>query len=517
MAAPVLAKTNRSIRRIQIERRDIFADGDSLLWYERLANRLHVLTKAGVIRRELTFREGEVLHPWFLEESERNLRQLGFLGTVKITADTLNDSGCTVRVRTQDQWSTELAASAQGGGGAYVLRLSGSEKNLFGWGKTIEAAYEKTDLRNQWNASVLDPRLFGSRLSAELAYEKTSEGKAVAGRLALPLFSIRSRYGFSLALSRQTDILRFFDKGEEAIFYNFRMINFSFRAVRSFGDSLKFDPFFLTEYAERDFSGPFRFAGFAGDPASVVANYVFPEPKATRLGLGLQVHRSRFMEGRFYDNFGNVEDIGLGPSGEISFAGSHQRLNSTRTRWSPALLLNHTRSFGSAHLVRLTFSVENDFLSDRWEGARTSARFIHYWRWGTRQTLAWQIRYVAITGVNRVGQLLLGGDNGLRGYDARRFSGNKRLLVNFEQRLFAPVEILTVGLGAVAFVDFGSAWSPGTAPALSSLRSDAGVGLRLGLLKSYGFKVLRLDWAKALNEPGSSFSFGTGMTFGLNL
>jgi outer membrane translocation and assembly module TamA len=93
--------------------------------------------------------------------------------------------------------------------------------------------------------------------------------------------------------------------------------------------------------------------------------------------------------------------------------------------------------------------------------------------------------------------LVLGGSNGLRGYDINQFAGKARLLAHLELRT-RPLHLLRFyRLGAVAFWDAGDA-----AASVSDLGLNhaVGVGLR-SLIPQLDTLVIRLDWAFALNGP----------------
>jgi hemolysin activation/secretion protein len=102
-------------------------------------------------------------------------------------------------------------------------------------------------------------------------------------------------------------------------------------------------------------------------------------------------------------------------------------------------------------------------------------------------------------------QLLLGGDNGLRGYPLRFQGGEGRWIVTAEQRLFSnwyPFRLFNVG-GAF-FYDVGATWgdNPTGTPSRGTLQ-DAGFGLRLGNSRSALGNVLHVDVAFPLNADKS--------------
>jgi hemolysin activation/secretion protein len=94
-------------------------------------------------------------------------------------------------------------------------------------------------------------------------------------------------------------------------------------------------------------------------------------------------------------------------------------------------------------------------------------------------------------------QILLGGDNGLRGYPLRYQGGTERALFSVEQRYFTdwyPFRLFRVG-GAV-FFDAGRTWgkAPLASPSLGLLK-DAGFGLRFGNSRSGLGNVIHVDLA----------------------
>jgi hemolysin activation/secretion protein len=102
-------------------------------------------------------------------------------------------------------------------------------------------------------------------------------------------------------------------------------------------------------------------------------------------------------------------------------------------------------------------------------------------------------------------QLLLGGDNGLRGYPLRYQSGKASVLFTAEERFFTtwfPFRLYQIG--AAVFADAGRTWGDDVAgQAPLGWLADAGVGLRIGNSRSGLGNVLHVDLAVPLNrQPG---------------
>ena len=106
-------------------------------------------------------------------------------------------------------------------------------------------------------------------------------------------------------------------------------------------------------------------------------------------------------------------------------------------------------------------------------------------------------------------QLLLGGDNGLRGYPLRYESGTSRGLLTVEQRVFTdwyPFRLARVG--AAVFTDVGRTWGSGViGNSDPGILSDVGFGLRLGNTRSGLGNVLHIDFAFPLGNTAGIQGF----------
>ena len=115
-------------------------------------------------------------------------------------------------------------------------------------------------------------------------------------------------------------------------------------------------------------------------------------------------------------------------------------------------------------------------------------------------------RYAAVSGaltedLDEETQLLLGGDNGLRGYPLRYQAGTARALLTLEQRYYTkwyPFRLFHVG--AAAFFDMGRTWGTDvTGLESDGLLKDVGIGLRLGSSRSSFGNVIHIDLAFPLD------------------
>jgi hemolysin activation/secretion protein len=126
----------------------------------------------------------------------------------------------------------------------------------------------------------------------------------------------------------------------------------------------------------------------------------------------------------------------------------------------------------------------------------------YYWRWHTDWLLYAALSGTVTDSLDPDKQLLLGGDNGMRGYPLRYESGTSRGILTVEQRVFTdwyPFRLVRVG--AAAFVDVGRTWGSGVVGNSDpGLLRDVGFGLRLGNTRTGLGNVVHVDLAFPLGN-----------------
>jgi hemolysin activation/secretion protein len=209
-----------------------------------------------------------------------------------------------------------------------------------------------------------------------------------------------------------------------------------------------------------------------------------------------------YLEARDLDQLKRTEDLHLGTQ-------LHARLGVATTAFGStedAAIFDAAAGTGWKPAADQTFLLTSG-LSGRWgrDGAEDllfegGARY--YWRdWGDH-LLFFTLEGAKARNLDPEKQLLLGGDNGLRGYPLRYQDGDDRLLLTVEQRFFTdyyPFHLVHVG-GAV-FFDAGRTWGGG-ASQLGLLR-DVGLGLRLSSSRSGLGNVIHFDLAFPLDGDPS--------------
>ena len=249
-------------------------------------------------------------------------------------------------------------------------------------------------------------------------------------------------------------------------------------------------------YDAREFQPLATTSPLASIPADRVVAYPW---------VGIEVIEDEYVSTRNLDQIGRTEDLYLGLSARLEAGFASTALGSTRD----GLILNGKLQAG-ADLGHEQYLVHSPRLRHARRRRRARQRVDRAGPVAT--TCASRVHRVFFASVSGIvtshrdpeEQLLLGGDNGLRGYPLRYQAGDESALVTLEQRFYTdwqPLKLFNVG--AAVFFDAGRTWGQDAfAAAPAGWLKDVGLGLRLGSARSGLGNVLHIDLAFPLD--GSS-------------
>jgi hypothetical protein len=463
----------------------------------RLANRLHRTTRPSVVRDQLLFREGDPYDARLLAESERRLRELRFLYDATVEPVVRDERQIDVGVTTRDVWTLVVWGGFSRAGGENSLYFELQDTNFLGLGKDLTFERRKTVDRITSLLRYRDPALLGSRLRLEAWNSEATDGFDRRLSLEKPFESLAARRGAGLRLSTCDRHAPLYEQGEVEARFGHRRDAYELWGGRSAGLASGRSLRWLAGLTyERD-----RFSPLAGEtaPARFPAGRTLAYP-----WVGFERVADDFREVHDLDQIHRTEDLRVGwrVIGRLGWSspawGGDRELAIAAAEvaggWTPR----------PAHLLLATGRV-----AGRWGGAgaqdlRFGGSLRYDWRnWGRH------LLHVALSGdlveaPDLETQLLLGGDNGLRGYPLRYRDGDRRLLLIVEQRLFTDRHLLRLAyLGGAVFVDAGRSWFAGRGDGSPQgwLR-DVGVGLRLHSSRSGLGTMLHLDVAVPLDRDG---------------
>jgi hypothetical protein len=476
----------------------------------QLADRLHIETRKSVIETFLLFREGDVYSPERLAETERNLRAQQFLKSASVVASPPHDGVVDVVVTTQDSWSIAPETQAGSKGGKNTFGATLAETNLLGLGKDLELGWNKGVDRTRIGVNYNDPAFFAPYWRAAFGYAMNSDGYDHRFAVARPFYSFATPWATEISFTgfRQFDHLYGDGREIEQFRQKHREI------VASYG--LALDP---NDVRAQRITAGFRAVDDSFFFMRSTVRKILPADRELRyLFVRYESTANDFVKMNFVNKDIRYEDFNLGRQYSIEGAISPGSLGAERTTSYVRVAAGDGKWLGDGFVLP-TFSLSSRFDHGLQNTvAASSLLFVRRGGSGAYPTaFLSRVSFGSGWRMDAEQQFFADGLTGLRGYRAHAFAGDRSLVINVEERLYLGREILQLASpGIVAFADAGNATSAGFTR-LMSLKSDVGIGLRLGLPRTPK-NLLRVDLAYALNRDplgrkGWLLAFSSGQAF----
>ncbi len=464
----------------------------------RLANHLHSRTRKGIVRDQLLFRSGERYSRRLIGESERILRADSYFYDAWIRPVRYHDGKVDLRVTTRDVWTLNPGFNFGRSGGTNSTGVQLEELNLLGTGVGVKVAH-KTDIdRTESQLEVSDMHAFGGWTVVDVNYADLSDGRLRELTLNRPFYALDTRWagGLSGRDDLQTDKLydrgqiidQFQDRHESAQVYGGWSNGLQNGWVRRWSSGVTYD--------ERRFQPLSPSTGVSTIPQD--RRFLYP-------WVQFDLVQDQYLKLFNHDQIARTEDFYLGTTTSVRVGWADSALGSSRS----ALMFRGTAGRGFADGGASTLLLASDFSGRLESGVLTNTILDGSVRYYLEQGRNW-LFFTALQAskgwrLDLDKQILLGGDNGLRGYPLRYQDGTARALWTVEQRFFTdwyPFRLFRVG--AAVFFDSGRTWgnAPLAAPSLGLLK-DAGFGLRFGNARSGLGNVVHVDLAFPFNGDNS--------------
>jgi hypothetical protein len=418
-----------------------------------------------------------------------------------------------VVVRSRDSWTTEISGSLGRAGGQGHYGVSLEEKNLFGLGKKLALGIAEKPDRSTQEILYSDPQFLGRRLGLDLFYDHNSDGDRRYFSLTSGFRSLDSPAGGTLLFDQGSRKTRLYSNGSEVARFGMETRSYEL----SVGRRLSLEG---NRPVTRLFAGYRRQEARFGSVERQPDDFALPDER--RFGFffaRLELTRPEFAVERDVRFFLRDEDFDLGR--ELSFeVGYSSSVLNAQDALAGAVRLSQGFRIPRGFLIG-SLGAETRARSGSLENTLVEGQILAVWRPAerSRQTLVGRALVTVGDRLDREVQLEADGANGLRAYRLHAFSGDRRIVVNLEDRVRLTDELLRLFvLGAAVFVDAGYAWPPGTPVRLSDMRVDAGVGLRVGLPRASRRALFRIDLAYALRPDlrerrGWMVSFSSSQAF----
>lgn len=462
----------------------------------RAADHLHVTTKERVIRRQLTFAPGDRYSRAALDESERTLRHNGYLYDASIRATSFDGHTVDVGVWTRDVWTLRPSIGFHRSGGVNAAHFGLQDANFLGLGKNLEIARVNGVDRTQTMVHYLDPMVFRTHARLSLGYSSNSDGSSALLALERPFWKLDERWSAGVHAETEDKVDSLYAFG--AITHQFQERRVSGRASwgRRLEGSGRTTRRFLAGFTyDRSLFFPLAEA----DPASTV-----PDDRTLSYPwIGVSLLRDGFVRSRDMNKMGRTEDLNLGVDFTATLGFASPAFGADRTAGMVDLSWHDGMSPGAGQIVTLDAGLKGRVTSSALEDGRLDLAARYYHRDSDVRLFYLGLSGSAAANPDADHQLLLGGDNGLRGYPLRYALGERRLLLTLEERFFVHREFFhLMRIGGAIFADVGKAWGEVPDPAAHlGVLEDVGFGLRFGQTRSAHAAMVKLDVAVPLNTP----------------
>jgi outer membrane protein assembly factor BamA len=468
-------------------------------WAFRAANKLHVKTREKTIRALVLFGPGDPYRRAVLDESERILRDQRYLYDADIRVVRVNDGAVDVVIETRDVWTLKPTLNFKRAGGENSYQLGIEEDNFLGFGKSLAFRHQKDVDRTTTLFRYRDPNLRGSHGRLEVAYSDNSDGVSKGASISRPFYALDVRWAGGAVGLEDDRVETLYSNGDPTDRFRHQRDYLEFRSGWSDG---------LVDGVVRRWTAGYtyddnRFSDALGEEPSTR----LPDDRTLAYPwVEWQRIHADFVETRNLDSVARTEDVDLGRTFRVRAGWIDTAFGADRDQLLLSGAYQDAAVPRSGHLLLWRFDAtgriggpdgtENGLLSGefRWDVTNFARHRFHV-----------GIRGDAAENLDGDLQLVLGGEEGLRGYPIRYMDGDRRVLLTVEQRFYTDLHLFRlVRVGGAVFADVGRAWyvsDPGQVN--RGWQRDLGIGLRLGSSRSASASMVHLDLAFPLDGDPS--------------
>lgn len=455
-------------------------------------------TQTKIIQRELLFQSGHPLDTLKIAETERNLRRLYFLGNISI--QTQQDSTfADITIHVKDLYARALSPLLEGNRNELSYGLTALDYNFLGRGQTVQlTAFHDAITGNRARLYYHNPRLSGSRYSFAANLGIADEGHHAIVSYQHPFYTLDTTWNYGITAYNQELIQRRYRNGLLTDKYNHRLLGGTLWFTHSSGSNIKLRPGFQIRLSDQHFTPE---AGYTYSPRN--RRRVLP-------AFTFTLWKPQYEKQVFVRQMGRTEDLQIGSSLYTRLGFSAKTFGSDQNYLFYTLQISPRYKPTENTFLFMDLSLSSRHQNGTYYNLISEAELTLYTRVHNLHTLAFRARINALARPEDNNQLLLGLNNGLRGYLPRRFDGTRRYTLNLEAR---PIlyQHRTFIVGSALFIDAGDAWTPSQSnPAFNT---STGFGLRLAATHVYDQPILRTDLTYAIHDRVWQISFGLGHYF----
>jgi hypothetical protein len=495
--------TTGVVSSVQIHRENVFDKAESGSWLFAAANKLHIVTREHVVRRELLIPVGAPFDSATADETARNLRKLGIFRKAIVDSSSSTGSGLVQEVTTYDSWTTQVQAAFKSSGDQITWNAGIAEKNLLGLQIKASVKYTSDPDRSTTQFAAFVPRIWRNRVDLNTAYKQYSDGESGDFTLSAPFTTLTTPASSTLDVDyADRSVLRFFEGEEEA---SDTLRHLLAKATLNGGWATRAS---RKGYVRVGAKLQLRRENYADVGTPIDDRSFFGE-----LGAGVEWSRSDFAVVNGYRGLGGPEDVDLSATVRADVWVAPSAWGYDRGGIGPAVKANVGWLLPNG-FTTFYLRASSLFTSKGLDSGSVGAQGVLTLLPAPRHTVVLN----AQGGMQKNGypgeEFDLGLTFGPRAYPAHAFTGDRAFFTTVEYRWVAiPEAFKLVGIGLAGFADYGGAWYTGS-PVRTG--ADAGVGLRLGSTRAASGKgATRVDlaWRFASEEFDKRWILAVGSGF----
>ena len=503
------------IGEVRVETHDIFdlSDPAESSFFYRAANALHIKTQPWFIRSYLLFHTGDYVQARLIQETERLIRQNSTVYEVEIRPVKYEDGVVDILVRTRDTWTLQPGIRVRREGGKNTGAFNIKESNLAGTGTSLGLERAANVDRTGTLLTLQHDHLFDGWTSVALQRASYDDGHSNSLSITRPFFALDTRWAAGASVSDFSQLDSFYQAGNNVAQYRHDQ-----KAASAFAG---YSPGLINGWTRRYTVGTSYAADeYAFEPGRPPPPQLPPDRTLAGPFVRYDLIQDDYLQTMNRDLIQKTEYLTMGFASMVQVGRSLAAFGATEQPWQVSGNVSKGFRFQQPG---------HQMLASAYYSALYGSSV------GDTQTMGAAVRYFApqkdpllfyfaastdhVHSPNQADDLLLGGDNGLRGYPLRYQRGQHRTLFTFEERYYTdwyPLRLFRVG--AAAFADVGRAWGGETPNPVNGWLSDVGVGLRfLSARASFG-NILHIDLAFPINRGDQSIRpyqvlVQTGRTF----
>ena len=435
----------KTVGEITIERHLPFdADGN---WLERSGNKMHMLTRERVVRRDLLFKPGDKFDPQLAVRNKQLLRSRPYISDTEfvIVPDTLDTTRINLVIRTRDSWTISVDAGIHSQGRTMVGL---SDANIFGTGNTLKFKTNFSRKDFSYGGNIVEysiPNVLGTFYTADFS----------AGR---DFYNSELNLGLRKEFIRPTDY----------------EIGLTYSDIKSKRYMIDLDTSLLVKVRNLDawggrsryirsinssvyFTGRYSYARFSRRPAvTPTYNPALHDYDAMLFGAGL--YREKFFTANMIYGFGTKEYLATGYKAELVSGYSWGEFNDEMYLG----MSYQTGGFrGLGYIMGgITLGSYIDLDNGKWNHSAVDvdlkwfSNLFLLRRSRIRQFLAFNYTQGWNRGFGSDEMIRFTRENGLQALK-EHVTGTNRMLLNTETVIFTPYQPLGFRIAFFGFADFG--------------------------------------------------------------